>query len=48
MVVVTIKVTEKDLEAIRAEVRKGNAMNVSDYIRRALNEKITSNNRVTL
>jgi len=41
MVTLNVKVTEKDLEAIRSEVKKGNAMNVSDFVRRAVNEKIT-------
>ncbi|MDR1404276.1 MAG: hypothetical protein LBJ20_01725 [Candidatus Methanoplasma sp.] len=40
MVALSIKITDKDLEAIRIEVQKGNAMNTSDFVRRAVFEKI--------
>ena len=38
---VSIKITEKDLELIKAEVEHGNALNVSDYIKRAIIEKMS-------
>ena len=41
MATLSIKVTEKDLSAIKSEVESGNALNVSDYVKRAIIEKMT-------
>lgn len=48
MIVISFQATEKDLAAIREEVKNGNAINVSDFVRRAVNEKIMDNKKAVV
>ena len=43
MIGISLQIAECDLEAIRSEIEKGQAMNISDFVRRAINEKIYRN-----
>lgn len=47
MVVLTIKVTEMDLEQIDKAVKSGNGLNRSDFIKRAMIEKLNTINNNT-
>ena len=40
MATLTVKMTQREIDDIRNKVEAGNAMNVSDFVRQAVREKI--------
>ncbi len=40
MATLTVKMTQREIDDIRDKVEAGNAMNVSDFVRQAVREKI--------
>lgn len=40
MATLTVKMTQREIDDIRDKVEEGNAMNVSDFVRQAIREKM--------
>lgn len=45
MIVISLQMTEKDVENIDEMVRNGLAMNRSDFVRQAIREKLSSDQK---